>query len=80
VVIDPHAGCHRLAPTGRSSGPLSRPPADFYDNRIGQERKKCNHIRQLEALDYKVTLEPCAVPKLATRCDLGFRWRYVIMA
>jgi transposase len=30
---------------------------DFYDNRIGPERKKRNHIRQLEALGYKVTLE-----------------------
>jgi len=33
---------------------------DFYDNRIGPERKKRNHIRQLEALGYKVTLEPVA--------------------
>ena len=29
----------------------------FYDNRTGPERKKRNHIRQLEALGYKVTLE-----------------------
>jgi transposase len=34
--------------------------ADFYDNRTGPERKKRNHIRQLEALGYKVTLEPAA--------------------
>jgi transposase len=34
--------------------------ADFYDNRIGPERKKRNHVRQLEALGYKVTLEPAA--------------------
>ncbi len=34
--------------------------SDFYDNRIGPERKKRNHIRQLEALGYKVTLEPVA--------------------
>jgi transposase len=33
---------------------------DFYDNRIGPERKKRNHIRQLEALGYKVTLQPAA--------------------
>jgi transposase len=33
---------------------------DFYDNRTGPERKKRNHIRQLEALGYKVTLEPAA--------------------
>jgi transposase len=33
---------------------------DFYDTRIGPERKKRNHVRQLEALGYKVTLEPVA--------------------
>jgi transposase len=34
--------------------------SDFYDNRIGPERKKRAHIRQLEALGFKVTLEPAA--------------------
>jgi transposase len=34
--------------------------AGFYDARIGPERAKRNHIRQLEALGYKVTLEPAA--------------------
>jgi transposase len=34
--------------------------AGFYDTRIGSERAKRNHIRQLEALGYKVTLEPAA--------------------
>jgi len=34
--------------------------ADFYDTRIGADRAKRNHIRQLEALGYKVTLEPAA--------------------
>ena len=34
--------------------------SDFYDTRIGSEAKKRNHIRQLEALGYKVTLEPAA--------------------
>jgi transposase len=34
--------------------------SDYYDTRIGPERKKRNHIRQLEALGYKVTLEPAA--------------------
>ena len=34
--------------------------SDFYANRIGPERKKRNHIRQLEALGFKVTLEPAA--------------------
>jgi transposase len=34
--------------------------ADFYDTRIGPDRKKRNHVRQPEALGYKVTLEPAA--------------------
>jgi len=34
--------------------------SDFYDTRIHPERRKRNHIRQLEALGYKVTLEPAA--------------------
>jgi hypothetical protein len=33
---------------------------DFYDTRINDDRKKRNHIRQLEALGYRVTLEPAA--------------------
>jgi transposase len=33
---------------------------DFYDNRMGPERKKRNHVRQLEALGFRVTLEPAA--------------------
>ncbi len=33
---------------------------DFYDNRISTDRQKRNNIRQLEALGYKVTLEPAA--------------------
>ena len=33
---------------------------DFYDHRTGPDRKKRNHIRQLEALGYKVTLQPAA--------------------
>jgi transposase len=32
----------------------------FYDTRIDAERKKRNHIRQLEALGYRVTLQPAA--------------------
>jgi transposase len=47
LLSDPEARFHDLGP-------------DFYDNRIGPERKKRNHIRQLEALGYKVTLEPTA--------------------
>jgi transposase len=34
--------------------------AGFYDTRINPERAKRNHVRQLEALGYKVTLEPAA--------------------
>ena len=34
--------------------------SDFYNTRINPERRKHNHIRQLEALGYKVTLEPAA--------------------
>ena len=33
---------------------------EFYDNRIGPERRKRNHIRRLEALGYTVTLTPAA--------------------
>jgi transposase len=32
----------------------------YYDSRINPDRKKRNHIRELEALGYKVTLEPAA--------------------
>src|SRR5215217_6135397 len=34
--------------------------AGFYDTRINAERARRNHVRQLEALGYKVTLEPAA--------------------
>jgi transposase len=34
--------------------------SDFYDTRISPERRKRNHIRQLEALGYKVILERAA--------------------
>ena len=34
--------------------------SDFYDTRVNPERRKRNHIRQLEALGYKVTLQPTA--------------------
>jgi transposase len=34
--------------------------AGFYDTRIGPERAKRNHVHQLEALGYKVTLQPAA--------------------
>lgn len=47
LLSDPDARYHDLAP-------------DFYTNRIGPERKKRAHVRQLEALGFKVTLEPAA--------------------
>ena len=47
LLADPTASFHDLGP-------------DFYDTRIGADRAKRNHIRQLEALGYKVTLEPAA--------------------
>ena len=34
--------------------------AGFYDTRINPERRKRTHVHQLEALGYKVTLEPAA--------------------
>ena len=33
---------------------------DFYNTRINPERRRRNHIRQLEALGYKVILERAA--------------------
>ena len=33
---------------------------EYYDTRVGPERRKRNHIRQLEALGYTVTLNPAA--------------------
>jgi transposase len=34
--------------------------SDFFDQRINPDRRKRAHVRQLEALGYKVTLEPAA--------------------
>jgi transposase len=34
--------------------------SDFFDRRINPERRKRAHVHQLEALGYKVTLEPAA--------------------
>jgi transposase len=47
LLRDPTARFHDLGP-------------GFYDTRIDAERKKRNHIRQLEALGYMVTLQPGA--------------------
>jgi transposase len=34
--------------------------AGFYDTRLNAERARRNHVRQLGALGYKVTLQPAA--------------------
>ena len=47
LLSDPQARFHDLG-------------SDFYDNRTSPDVKKRTHIRQLEALGYKVTLEPAA--------------------
>jgi len=47
LLSDPEARYHDLG-------------SDFHDKRINPERKKRTHIHQLEALGYKVTLEPVA--------------------
>ena len=47
LLADPDAQFHDLG-------------SHFYDTRLGTDRAKRNHIRQLEALGYKVTLEPAA--------------------
>jgi transposase len=47
LLADPDARFHDLG-------------ADFYTTRIDTERRKRNHIRQLEALGYTVTLQPAA--------------------
>jgi transposase len=47
LLADPQARYHDLS-------------AGFYDTHVNAERAKRNHIRQLQALGYKVTLEPAA--------------------
>jgi transposase len=47
LLSDPDARFHGLGP-------------DFYAARIDPERRRRNHVRQLEALGYTVTLEPAA--------------------
>jgi transposase len=47
LLSDPDARFHDLGP-------------GFYDTRIDADRKRRNHVRQLEALGYKVTLQPAA--------------------
>jgi transposase len=47
LLADPTARFHDLGP-------------GFYDTRSNTDRSKRNHVRQLEALGYKVTLQPAA--------------------
>lgn len=47
LLADPDARYHDLG-------------SDFYDKRTSPDRKKRNHVRQLEALGYQVTLTPAA--------------------
>jgi transposase len=47
LLSDPQARYHDLGP-------------GYYDTHISNSRKTRNHIRQLQALGYKVTLEPAA--------------------
>jgi transposase len=47
LLSDPTVRFHDLGP-------------DFYDTRSNAERAKRSHVRQLEALGYKVTLQPAA--------------------
>jgi transposase len=47
LLSDPDARYHDLGP-------------GFYDTHISHSRKTHNHVRQLQALGYKVTLEPAA--------------------
>lgn len=47
LLSDPEAHFHDLGP-------------DFYQRRRGTERQKASHIRQLQALGFRVTVEPAA--------------------
>jgi transposase len=47
LLADPDTRFHDLGP-------------DHFDRHINTSQKKRNHIRQLEALGYRVTLEPAA--------------------
>ena len=49
--------CENSATRGEVLHPHS---SDFYHTRVNPERRRRNHIRQLEALGYKVILEPAA--------------------
>jgi transposase len=52
LLSEPETAFHDLGP-------------DFYDNRINPQRQARNHIRQLEALGYTVTVEQTPLPAAA---------------
>ena len=52
LLSDPETPFHDLGP-------------DFYSSRINPQRQARNHIRQLEALGYTVTVEPAPLPAVA---------------
>ena len=47
LLADPNTRFHQLG-------------ADHYDRHVNTHTKRRNHVRQLEALGYRVTLEPAA--------------------
>jgi hypothetical protein len=50
----------RVAPALRRTGRVTDLGADQFTRHVNSEVKKRNHIRQLEALGYDVTLSPDA--------------------
>jgi transposase len=52
LLSDPEATFHDLG-------------VDFYDSRINPERRARNHVQQLEALGYAVTITPASLPAAA---------------
>ncbi len=56
----PFRSSSHLAPARRPGARYTDLGGDFYDTRINPERRRRSHIRQLEALGYKVILERAA--------------------
>ncbi|MFT4216688.1 MAG: hypothetical protein QM619_05810, partial [Micropruina sp.] len=46
--------------TDHLTPPVQNLGADYHANRTDKDRRTRNHIRQLEALGFRVTLEPAA--------------------
>jgi hypothetical protein len=64
IAVDPHKGSHTAVAVSATEEPLGqlrvRACPGQAEQRINPERRKRAHIHQLEALGYKVTLEPAA--------------------